>query len=304
MSSPRRGLALAVMSLVTVVWAGNFTAGKIAAAKIDPLIIASVRIFLAAAFFTAFIPRAQLRESFRWPVLKACLPLALTGIATNQFCFAAGIQLTLPSHSAIIHSLIPVIVVLIGWLFLRERLSGLAALGMVIAIAGALWVTLSASVEEQRATLVGDLLTLAGAVAFGAYAVIGRRIIPALGAWRAVAVGFVLSIPLSLPFFAVGLLRQDWGAVTGREWAALGYMIVGATFFCYSAHLWSLTHLDALQVSIFVDLQPMLGTAIAALFALERITPALVTGGIVALAGVALVQFAPVLAARGRRMEA
>src|SRR5678815_381869 len=87
MSSTRRPLALAVMSLVTLVWAGNFAAGKIATGRIDPFLIASIRIFLAAAFFTAFLPAAQKRELFKLSLWKACLPLALTGIATNPVSY-------------------------------------------------------------------------------------------------------------------------------------------------------------------------------------------------------------------------
>jgi drug/metabolite transporter (DMT)-like permease len=278
------------MSLVTIVWAGNFTAGKVAAAHIDPLLIASIRIFLAAAFFYAFLPPGQKRQLFTPALLRACTPLALTGIATNQFCFAAGIQRTVPSHSAIIHALIPVFVAIIGWIFLRERVGLLGLFGMLLALGGVFYVILSGDAKKQGETLVGDLLTLAGAVAFSAYAVIGRSVIPAIGAWRAVTIGFIISVPLSIPLFILGLQRQHWAEVTPAAWVGLGYMIVGATFFCYSAHMWSLTHLNALQVSIFVELQPMLGTAIAALFAVEEVTRPLVWGGLVALAGVTLVQ--------------
>jgi drug/metabolite transporter (DMT)-like permease len=249
-----------------------------------------MRIWLAAAFFAAFLPAQQKRGLFKGDVLKACLPLALTGIATNLFCFAAGIRLTLPSHSSIIHSLIPVFVAALAWIFLRERQRPLAVLGMALAIGGAATVALSAPAGERRATLAGDLITLAGALAFSCYILLGRRVIPKLGAWRAVATGFVLSVPLSVPFLAWGLLEQDWSRVTWRGWTGAAYMIVGATFFCYSAHMWSLTHLTPLQVSIFVDVQPMLATLIAAGLGQESVTPVLVASGLVALSGVAIVQ--------------
>lgn len=292
------------MSLVTLVWAGNFSAGKFGATELHPYFIAGTRIFLAAVFFVAFLPAGERRGLLSARNLRLCLPLAVTGIATNQICFASGIRLTLPSHSAIIHCLIPVFVFVLGWLFLRERSGPLAWLGMLVAIGGALFVALSAPAEERRTTLVGDLITLAGALAFSAYVVIGRRIIPEVGAWKAVATGFLIAAPLTAPFFAWGVWQQDWTIVTHRGWAGLGYMIVGATFFCYSAHMWSLKHLDALQVSVFILLQPMLGTTIAALFGQERITMSLVVSGAVAILGVALVQFAPKPSRRPAPVEA
>ncbi len=293
------------MALVTLVWAGNFTAGKVAAGTPDapqfhPFVISAIRIWLGAAFFVFWLPAAQRRALFRPELIRAALPLALTGITTNQICFAAGIRLTLPSHSAIIHAIIPALVVLLGWAIARDVPRPLALAGMVIAVAGALSVALSAPADERRATLTGDVLTLAGALAFSTYIVLGRRIVPALGAWRAVTLGFVLSAPLMLPFFIYGAVRQDWHSLTAQSWAGLGYMIAGATFFCYSAHMWSLAHLDPLSVSVFVDLQPMLGTGIAALFGLEPVTGRLITGSLVAVCGVAVVQIASIKSASGR----
>ena len=286
-----RPLALLVISLVTLVWAGNFAAGKKATAEIHPFIVTAMRIILGAGFFWALMPNR--REAFRPAMLKACLPLALTGIATNLFCFAAGIQRTVPTHSAIIHALIPVGVLIIGFVVLHERVGGFALLGMAVAIAGGVYVALLDRRQPQSATLTGDLLTMCGALAFSAYVVLGRTIIPKVGgAWRAITTGYLISVPISLPFLAWGLLHQDWSIVTWQGVTGTAYMIVGATFFCYSAHMWSLTHLEPLQVSVFVVVQPMLAAMISAVLGMESITLDVVIGGLVAIAGVAAVQVA------------
>ncbi len=292
MPGSKRPLALFIISIVTLVWAGNFAAGKFATAELHPFIITAARIILGAGFFLAMLPRPERRDVFKPSMLKLCLPLALTGIATNLFCFAAGIKLTVPTHSAIIHAMIPVGVFVIGLVILRERHNLLAVLGMLIAISGAVYIAFMDE-HAQHGEWIGDLITLAGALAFSSYVVLGRRIIPkAGGAWRALTTGYLIAVPISIPFLAWGLLHQDWSHISWEAWAGTAYMIFGATFFCYAGHLWSLTHLEPLQVSVFVDIQPMLATAISAVLHIEKITGNVVLGGGIAVAGVALVQIA------------
>jgi drug/metabolite transporter (DMT)-like permease len=161
---------------------------------------------------------------------------------------------------------------------------------MALAVAGALIVVLRSSSAELRGTLFGDALTAAGILAFSFYIVLGRRLVARMESFRAVAFAFVFAIPFMVPILVVGLLKQDWSLVTWRGVAALGYMLVFANIIAYILHLFALTRLTAGQVAAFVDLQPAIGISIAVLFNMDVLTPHLLVGAAVALAGVVLVQ--------------
>lgn len=285
------GLLAAV--IITLLWSGNFVAGKYATGPdgLSPLLIASIRIFSAAAFFPLLLnanQRAVLRRPSMWRMI---LPLGLAGIVANQFFFAKGIELTTPSHSALVHALIPAFVLLIGWVFLRERTGRVPLLGVVLAIAGASYVAMTMPLEERDRTLRGDLLTLAGAISFSAYIVIGRNVLRKLDSLTAVTAAFIVSVPFSLPFFGWAAVRQNWGAVSAEAWMALGYMIVAATFICYTLHMYALSKIGPLRIAIFTNLQPILGTVIAQGFGKDQLTLAFALSAIVVIAGVAMVQF-------------
>jgi drug/metabolite transporter (DMT)-like permease len=218
------------------------------------------------------------------------LPLALTGIVVNQIAFAWGIGLTTPSHSAIIHALIPVCVLIFSVMFLRERPAGVALLGLAIAVGGAVYLGLQASAQERRETLNGDILTTIGMAAFSAYIVLGRNVLATEGAFVTVTRAFVASVPLAIPVFIYGLTQQDWGLVTWKGWTSLAYMIVGATFICYSLHMWSLARLDALKVSVFTDAQPILAGLMAHAIGIEKVTTPLAIAAAIVIVGVVLVQ--------------
>ena len=283
------GQAYLAISIVTLLWAGNFTAGKIATAQLHPHFIAAVRVLLTAAVFYALLPRPERKlERSDW---KAILPLSVSGVVLNQILFAAGIQLTTPSHSAVVHALMPAVVSLMAWVMIRERLGVLAIGGLGVAVAGALWVIFGNTKEEIRGTLIGDLLTFGGILAFSYYMVQGRRTLEKMGSFRAVTFAFVLGAPLMVPSLVYGALATDWSGVTGKGWAALAYMFLFANLVCYRLHLFSLSRLKAGQVAVFSDLQPALGITIAVIAGQDRLTPTLVAGATVALAGIVLVQF-------------
>jgi len=293
-SSRGRGLGLLAACVITLLWSGNFVAGKYATDPVtglSPLLIASIRIFSAAAFFPFLLGSADRRDLKRPALWKEILPLGLAGIVANQFFFAEGIKLTSPSHSALVHALIPVFVLLIGWVFLGERTRPLKLLGVLLAIAGASYVAVTMTPDERGRTLRGDILTLAGAVSFAAYIVLGRRVLQRMGSMKAVTAAFLVSVPFSIPFFAYGAWNQNWRAVNGPAWWSLAYMIVAATFICYTLHMYALSKIGPLRIAIFTNLQPILGTLIAEGFGKDKLTPAFAACAVVVIAGVAMVQF-------------
>lgn len=298
METPKgRGLGLLAACIITLLWSGNFVAAKFATGTggtpgLDPLLVASIRIFSAAAFFPLLLGRDDRSVLKRPGIWKEILPLGLAGIFANQFFFAAGIKLTTPSHSALVHALIPVFVLVIGWIFLRERAGPVKIIGVLLAIAGASYVALEMAEAERHRTLVGDALTLAGAISFAVYIVIGRRVLDRMGSLAAVTAAFLVSVPFSVPFFAVAACRQQWSAVPAAAWLSLAYMIVAATFICYTLHMYALSKIGPLRIAVFTNLQPFLGTLIAQGFGEDELTPPFAAAAAVVIAGVAMVQFA------------
>ncbi len=287
-----RGLGLLAAGAATLLWAGNFAAAKIAVEHLNPLLIASIRIVAAAGFFALLLPRRDAAAPAGGTMWRELLFLAVSGIVVNQYCFAAGMKGTTPSHSALVHALIPVFVLLIGWIFLRERAGPVKLAGVALAIGGTAYVALNMSPGEQRQTLIGDLLTLVGAASFAVYMVLGRRVLERMSPFRTVTMAFVLSVPFSIPFLVGSALSQDWSAVPWPAWAALAYMIVAATFICYTLHMYAVGRIGALRVSVFTNLQPILGAAIAHGLGVDTLTLSFAGAAVVVIAGVAMVQFA------------
>jgi drug/metabolite transporter (DMT)-like permease len=283
------GRAYLAIGVTTVLWAGNFTAAKIGTSQLDPWFITGVRIVLTAVVYWLLLPAGERR--FTREEVRAVLPIGLLGIAVNHACFAAGIKITTPSHSAVIHALIPVFVGVAAWLLLRERFGPAGIVGMLLAVAGALVVVLGQSRAEARGTWLGDVLTTVGIMAFSLYTVQGRKVLRTMDSVRAVTLSFLVAAPFMIPVLAwSAFTRQDWGAVTWKGWTALAYMFVCANLVCYRLHIYALRHLKAGQVAAFTTLQPAIGIAIAVAAGVDVLTPTLGVGAVLAIVGTVLVQ--------------
>src|SRR5579862_841840 len=271
------GRAYVAISIVTLLWAINFTVGKIGVTEIDPFFIASFRIIVTGLVFYSMLKPED--RKFRPTDWKEVWPLALTGIGLNHVCFAVGISRTIPSHSAVIHALIPGFVAIVAWIVLKETLTPLQLVGVLVALAGTLTVVLGVPRSEFSGTFWGDLITMGGISAFSIYTVFGRRVMSAMGSRRAVMLAFLF----------YGALRVDWSHVTWRGWVALAYMLVFANMVCYLLHSYALARLKAGQVAAFTNLQPAIAIGISAASGYPT-RPSLFIGAAIALAGVVLVQ--------------
>lgn len=279
--------AYVAISITTLLWAVNFTVGKIGVTELDPFFIASFRIIVTGSVFYAMLPPAD--RKFRPTDWKDCWPLALTGIGLNHVCFAVGIGRTIPSHSAVIHALIPGFVAITAWFVLKESLSPLQILGILVALAGTMTVVLGVPRAEFSETIWGDLITIGGITAFSVYTVFGRRVMSEMGSRRAVTLAFLFAGPVMVPMVIWGATRVDWVHVTWRGWAALAYMLLCANMAAYLLHSYALSKLKAGQVAAFTNLQPAIAIGISALSGYPT-RPTLFIGAAIALLGVVLVQ--------------
>lgn len=108
---------------------------------------------------------------------RGYLSFALAGIAGMGLFFllyALGLKRTSPIDSAIILTLSPVIVLLVSALFLKERVTKRKLLGVAIAMSGALLVILMQGDNEPSGGIIGNLLVLIAATAYGCYLVYTR----------------------------------------------------------------------------------------------------------------------------------
>ncbi|HSE95982.1 MAG TPA: EamA family transporter, partial [Methylomirabilota bacterium] len=112
MLDPRRDLrepeAYALLFAISLIWAGNFLAAKIALAAIGPITLTALRAVIASAILIWVVRLSHPT----WPTvtrtdLRTFLILALTGLVTNTTVWYYGLQRTLAVNAAILGAMGP-----------------------------------------------------------------------------------------------------------------------------------------------------------------------------------------------------
>jgi drug/metabolite transporter (DMT)-like permease len=286
--SPRLGALLAV-----VFWGVSFVATKAVVARISPFTLVFARTVLGAALVMALLAG---RGGAWWPPRRAWPTLALmgfVGVALHQVVQAAGLALTSAVSAGWLIGLTPIWSALFAAVHLGERLGASRVAGLLLGFLGAaVLVTRGRPLAEVWAlpSTTGDLLMLASTVNWAVYSVIGHPMLKALGALRATA-GAMLAglLVLAVPFAA----RAGWRDLAGLDaagWAALLFLGIACSGLGYYFWYGALERIEASRVAAFLYVEPLVTLAAAVVLLGEPVGISTVAGGVLVMAGVALVQ--------------
>ncbi len=268
-------------------WGLSFIGTKAALAGFHPFALVFLRFALASLVFLVIFlrrgfPRFTRAEHGKLFLLSLFEPVL-------YFLFETfGIQLTSASKASLIIAAVPIAVMLLASLLLRERIRIRSAAGIVLSFAGIAVLILGDPQFRWGGSLTGDLLIL-GAVATAALYIVTAR---DLGQTRSAVeiTGFQIfyGAVFYLPLFLATRDRTDWPAVPGQAVTALLFLALGATVGAFLAYNFALTRISASRASVFLNGIPVVTAAAGWMLLGERLTPLQLAGGVLVLAAVTL----------------
>jgi drug/metabolite transporter (DMT)-like permease len=299
-----------LIGVMVLSWSLNFVFGKTGLAYLPPLTLASFRVVLASLLmvpiYAVYLWRASRRGAGERPGSrvrfsgrdwKTFVQLGLLGVAGNQMFFTVGLSYTTVGHSALIIGTGPISILFLAWALGLEALTVKKLLGMGLAFGGVAVLAAEKGLSLQSATLRGDLITLAGSLAFALYTVLGKRAAAvydsvAMNAFNYFAGGLVV-LPVAI-WQGMRLSRAvGWRAVAWQGWAAVAYMAVFASVVAYLIYFWVLKYMSASRLGAFSYLHPLFTTGLGIGLLGERVTHSLLAGGALVVAGVYLIEWGP-----------
>jgi len=211
---------------------------------------------IAFLFFWFFV-----REKINKKDIPRFIIASFFGIALNQTLFFEGLNLTTPIDSAIIMTANPVLVLVFSFFILKDRISLLKILGIVLGISGALLIiTGKGELSFNSNTFTGNLFILINATSFALYLVILKPLIAKYHPMTIMVWTFSLGFLITLPFTINPLIHSNFHEIPMAIWLSLLFVIIGATFLGYLLYNYSLKVLSPTIVSFFIYLQPLFST--------------------------------------------
>lgn len=275
-----------------IVWGGSFIATKIALREIAPISVVWIRFLIGTAVLAAAV---RARGQFALPSLKDSAYFALLGgigITFHQWLQSTGLQSAQASTTAWIVSSTPVFMALLGWLFLRERLTPLRIMGIFLAAGGVLLVVSRgdlAALSVGRLSAPGDALILISSPNWAVFSILSRSGLRRHPAARMMlyVMGFGWLLTSLFFFSSPGL--TDLAGLSLHGWLAIAFLGLICSGLAYIFWYDGLQTLPAAQVGAFLYLEPLVAVGVAAAMLGEALTSATMLGGAVILIGVWLV---------------
>ena len=280
MAADNRLTVLAFVAMVLLA-GGNAVGVHIAVQELDPFWAAALRFIAAAALFWV------LMAAFRVPVptrkgLAGALLYGIVGVFLSFALAFWGLRETPPGAAGLVLALVPLLTMLLAYAHGLERLRLRPALGSLVALVGAGLVL--ANQLQAAVPLLSLLAVFGSAVCLAETGVIVKlipRSHPVATNAIALAVGGLLLAGLSM---ATGEL---WIWPAERETIiAMAFLIVGGSVVVFGLYIFLLQRWKASTVAYEFLLIPLVNAVYAMVFADEVLSPTVIAGGIVILAGV------------------
>ena len=286
-------VALAEGLFAVVVWGASFIATKIAVAEAAPVTVVWLRFAIGVAILVAAVAwrREWVRPDRR--TLLQFAALGALGITFHQWLQSNALLTARASTSGWIITTTPVFIAVLAALVLRERLGRQAWLGIALAAAGVPLVVARGGLDALlggRFWSAGDLMMLLSAPNWAVFSVASRGLLRRHPAARALLLMMGCGWLLTTVQFALSPGPADLGSLSARGWAAVLFLGVACSGLAYLAWFDALHKLSASRTGALLYLEPLIATAVAAAVLGEPVTPTIVLGGAVILAGVWLVE--------------
>jgi len=286
-----------LLLLATVlVWGASFVLVKDALKDASPLLFNLLRMTLAFLVLAA-VNHRHLRKLSRRAILSGAVAGVL--LAAGYQFQTSGLARTTPAKSAFITGLVVVFVPLFTAIpALRPAGTHAprwtAAIGAVLAFAGLLLLTTPPGTEWRHlfASIgLGDLLTLACAVAFAGHLLSLAHFSPGLPAAQlaTLQIGFAAVVMLlTLP-----LGEQPRAAFAPRLIVALIVTSVFATAAAFTIQSWAQKHLPPTHTAVILSLEPVFAWLTALIFLDEHLGSRALAGAALIIAGIAITELLP-----------
>ena len=271
----RKPLAEIALLVVCAFWGTTFLMVKNALPAISPLLFLALRFALATAVLLVVYRRKLVRQ--------AILPGAFTGLFLfGGYAFQTiGLQTTTASKSAFLTSFSVPMVPFVSWLVYRNRPRTLDIVGVVIASAGMLLLTVPHRIVEISR---GDWLSVFCAVSFAAQIVVLSHFAKH-GGFETLAITQMATVTL-LALATFWWVEIPWFQPTSSAVFAILFTGLFATALAFSLQAWGQQYTSVTRAAVIYSLEPVFAWLAGFLTIRETLTPRGTLGAVLIICGI------------------
>lgn len=285
-----KGVLLAVIA--TLIWSGNFIIARSVHDSIPPVSLAFYRWLCATFILVPLVwkDRAAIGRAVREKP-GYYLAIGITGVSLfNTLVYVAGKYSPAINLALVGTTSSPLMVILLGRIVFKERISWLRATGLVLCMSGILFLMAKGSWENLLALRFGkgDLWILGGALAFAIYTLLVRKKKDSLRPDSFLFLAFLIGTICLIPFYIWELktaapVQWNFGLAGIILYLGLGASVIA--FLCWNG---AISRIGAVRTSLFGNLIPLFSSIEALWLLNEQLGWVHLISGLLILSGLVL----------------
>lgn len=269
MPASSRNRAVAALIITMMLWSSNAVAVRAIEGAIPPFALGWLRWGIVVLVL-AWVARGE------WPAIRAVwrrergllVTLALLGTVPQNMAIYKGLETTTAINVGLLNSAIPVLVLLLAWLWLKRPAYPRQVAGVALSLVGVLLLITHGELARLAVLDVnkGDLYALVGMVIWAFYTLKLPERPLELSPWAFMFLIGVIGLVLTSPFIVgealvAGLPQWSVKSATLLAYIALGPALIAITFYNIGVE-----GLGPQAASVFVHLVPVFASILSIAF--------------------------------------
>lgn len=218
-----------------------------------------------------FIPRQASPKPEKKDILMMMLGGVL-GMGGNLLLYLRGLSMTGPVDAFVIRTVQPIIVILLAVIFLHAVFTKYKAFGILLGLAGTLYVSIMPHAGKVHDSFTGDMLIFLSSVSYAFYLILIKPYTTKFNSiyvmkWMTLA-AFLITIPFGIRQLINAPLFH--GHTETYIWLELAYILIFATIIGYFLNLKALKYITPFVESVYMYLLPITGAAVSIGMGLQK----------------------------------
>ncbi|PKQ60850.1 hypothetical protein BZG02_17775 [Labilibaculum filiforme] len=272
-----------LLLLVTIVWGSTFFIIKDTVGTVNEYFIVFGRMLLAAIpmlLFVLFKNKKSLVTT-KAIVNGSILGFLLTATYLSQ---TIGLKYTSSGHSAFITGAAVIIVPIILFALYKAKFQKSDLFSILVVVFGLFLLTYDFDTKFNQ----GDIITLFTAFTAAFHIVLSGRYVRKTETLSLITYQFISGSVFS--FIGLLLMDSNIGVLSSESFAAIVYLGIFGTLFCYFVSVWVQKYVSSVKVALIFSLEPVFGALFGYLALHESLNSKEAIGMFLILLGVVLYQ--------------
>ncbi len=284
-----------LLSLTTLFWAGNFVLGRSMHLVLPPIVMAELRWLLALLIISPFLlPKLKKNKTIILQHWKILTLLSILSVACFNTFIYLGLTITTATNATILQSVIPIAILVLSALWLKETVSKKQWLGVFTSLFGVLILITKGDLSSLLDYSInqGDIFVLIAVIFWAVYSILLRYRPQDLDGFTffgiTVLVGSIALLPFSFieyHYYSTSITWQNSALFT------ILYMAIFPSILAYIFWNKGVSELGAAKAGLFIHLMPCFGLVLSSVFLNEKIYSFHIGGILLIFCGIYLAVF-------------